>query len=86
MDYIGLANHLTDALTLYAASDELQELHDGLQNISSELPVLEERYQRLLQYFGDLGVKQIKAFVTGALPNLEADAAVVHAAVTALKD
>lgn len=86
VDYIGLANHLTDALTLYAASDELQELHDGLQNITSELPVLEERYQRLLQHLAELGVKQIKAFVTGALPNLEADAAVVHAVVTALKD
>ena len=86
VDYIGLANHLTDALTLYAASDELQELHDGLQNITSELPVLEERYQRLLQHFAELGVKQLKAFVTGELPNQEADAAVVHAAVTALKD
>lgn len=86
VDYIGLSNHLTDALTLYAASDEVQELHDGLQNISSELPVLEERYQRLLQHFIGLGVKQIKAFVTGALPDMQADAAVVHAAVTALKD
>jgi type I restriction enzyme R subunit len=63
VDYIGLANHLTDALTLYAASDELQELHDGMKNIASELPVLEERYQRLLQHFAALGIKQIKAFV-----------------------
>ncbi len=86
VDYIGLANHLTDALTLYAASDELQELHDGMQSITSELPVLEERYQRLLQHFTALGVKDIKAFVTGKLPNLEADAAVVHEAVKALKD
>ena len=86
VDYIGLANHLTDALTLYAASDELQELHDGLQNITSELPILEERYQRLLQHFTELGVKQIKEFVTGALTNLDADALVVHAAVKALKD
>lgn len=86
VDYIGLANHLTDALTLYAASDELQELHDGMQNITSELPVLEERYQRLLQHFTALGVKNIKAFVTGALPDLDADAAVAHEAVKALKD
>ena len=86
VDYIGLANHLTDALTLYAASDELQELHDGLQNIASELPVLEERYQRLLQQFSALGVKNIRAFVNGELPNLDADAAVVHEAVKALKD
>lgn len=86
VDYIGLSNHLTDALTLYAASDELQELHDGMQSITSELPVLEERYQRLLQQFVALGVKNIKAFVTGALSNLDEDAAAVHQAVKALKD
>lgn len=86
VDYIGLANHLTDALTLYAASDELQELHDGMKNIASELPVLEERYQRLLQYFTALGIKQIRAFVNGELPNLDAETAVVHKAVKVLKD
>ena len=86
VDYIGLANHLTEALTIYAASDELQELQSGLQNISTELPVLQERYQRLLQHFESLGVKQLKQFVNGELPGLDADAAVVHAAVTALKN
>ena len=86
VDYIGLANHLTDALTLYAASDELQELNDGMKNIASELPVLEERYQRLLQHFAALGIKQIRAFVTGELPSLDSEAAVVHEAVKALKD
>ncbi|NMG32128.1 HsdR family type I site-specific deoxyribonuclease [Aromatoleum evansii] len=86
VDYIGLANHLTEALTLYAASDELQELNDGMKNIASELPVLEERYQRLLQHFAALGVKSIKPFVNGELPDLESDAAVVHVAVKALRD
>jgi type I site-specific restriction-modification system R (restriction) subunit len=55
VDYIGLANHLTEALTIYAATDELQELKAGLQDISSELPILDERYQRLLQHFDALG-------------------------------
>lgn len=86
VDYIGLANHLTEALSLYAAADELQELRDGMKSITSELPVLEERYQRLLQHFDALGVKHFKAFVTGSLPTLDADAAVVHEAVKALKD
>lgn len=86
VDYIGLANHLTEALTLYAASDELQELADGMKNIASELPVLEERYQRLLQHFRALDVKHIAAFVNGTLPDLDAEAAVVHQAVKALKD
>jgi len=86
VDYIGLANHLTEALTLYTAADELQELHDGLKNISTELPVLDERYQRLLQHFDALGVRQIEPFVNGRLPDTAADAAVVHAAVRALQD
>ena len=86
VDYIGLANHLTEALTLYTATDELQELHDGLKNISTELPVLDERYHRLLQLFEALGVKQIAAFVNGQLGDAATEAAVVHAAVKALKD
>ena len=53
VDYIGLANHLTAALTLYAAADEQEELAQGLKSITSEIPVLEERYQRLLQLFAD---------------------------------
>ena len=86
VDYIGLANHLTEALTLYTAADELQELHDGLKNISTELPVLEERLQRLLQHFEARGVDHINAFVFGQLPDLRTEAAVVHVAVKALED
>lgn len=86
VDYIGLANHLTEALTLYTATDELQELHDGLKSITTELPVLEERYQRLLQHFTALGVGDIEAFATGRLGQAQQDAAMVHAAVKALAD
>ena len=86
VDYIGLANHLAEALTLYTASDELQELNDGLKNINTELPVLDERYQRLLQQFDALGVKGIRAFVSGETRDAAVDAEVVHAAVKALAD
>jgi type I restriction enzyme R subunit len=86
VDYIGLANHLTEALTLYTATDEQEELAQGSKNISFEVPILEERYQRLLQLFKENGVKNIANFVQGKLPHIEQDAAVVHAAVTLLKD
>src|SRR5690606_121018 len=33
VDYIGLTENLTDALTLYAAADETQELAQGLKSI-----------------------------------------------------
>ena len=47
VDYIGLANHLTEALSIYADEDA-QDIQQGLKNLLSELPILEERYQRLL--------------------------------------
>ncbi|MDD5266864.1 MAG: HsdR family type I site-specific deoxyribonuclease [Methylococcales bacterium] len=86
VDYIGLTENLTDALTLYAAADEQQELAQGLKNITSEMPVLEERYQRLLQLFAGHKVAKVREFVEGKLANVEEDAAVVHEAVKLLKD
>ncbi|RDB42648.1 type I restriction endonuclease subunit R [Halomonas sp. DQ26W] len=86
VDYIGLTHHLTDALTLYATTDEQQELASGLKNISSEVPVLQERYQRLLQLFASRKVSQLSEFVEGQLATVEEDAAVVHEAVKVLKD
>ncbi len=84
VDYIGLTENLTDALTLYAAADEQQELTLGLKSIASEMPVLEERYQRLLQLFAT--VPHLREYTEGTLPTPEADAAVIHAAVKLLKD
>ncbi|SFD91215.1 type I restriction enzyme, R subunit [Thiohalospira halophila DSM 15071] len=86
VDYIGLTHKLTEALTLYAATDEQQELAEGLKNITSEVPVLQERYQRLLQLFSEHKVRQIQDFAEGKLSDVEADAAVVHEAVRLLKD
>ncbi|GAB4356275.1 MAG: HsdR family type I site-specific deoxyribonuclease [Methylohalobius crimeensis] len=86
VDYIGLTNKLTEALTLYAATDEQQELAEGLKSITSEVPVLQERYQRLLQLFSGNKVPKVQDFVEGKLPDVQADAAVVHEAVNLLKD
>jgi type I restriction enzyme R subunit len=57
-----------------------------LQDSLSELPILEERYQRLLQHFRGVGVTGIEAFIKGTLGSAEAEVAVVHAAVGALKE
>jgi len=84
VDYIGLANHLTDALKIYA-SEDMADLQAGLKNITSELPVLEERYRRLLQHFQGLGVHGIEAFLTGALLGPEEEVRVVHKSVDALE-
>jgi type I restriction enzyme R subunit len=85
VDYIGLANHLTQALAIYAEEDA-QDLQNGLKNILSETPILEERYQRLLQHFRSLGIGDIEAFVKGNLKSPAEEVTVVHASVSALKD
>ena len=85
VDYIGLANHLGAALSIYA-TEAAQDIQLGLKSMLSELPILEERYQRLLHHFRAAGVADIEAFVTGRLPTPEADVAVVHRAVGAMKD
>ena len=85
VDYIGLANHLTEALAIYSEEDA-QDLHNGFKNVASELPILEERYQRLVQHFRSLGVREIEAFIRGTLGSPDAEVTVIHAAVGALKD
>jgi type I restriction enzyme R subunit len=85
VDYIGLANHLHDALSIYSREDAA-DIQQGLADIRSELPILEERYQRLLQHFMALGIAEIEAFVHGELASPEADVAVVHACVDAVGD
>jgi len=85
VDYIGLANHLTLALSIYSEEDA-QDIQEGLRNILSEMPILEERYQRLLQHFRSAGVTDIEGFIKGTLADSDAEVAVIHAAVAALKD
>ena len=60
-------------------------LKEGLER-GGELPILEERYQRLLQHFRSAGVAEIEAFVKGDLGTPQAEVAVIHAAVGAMKD
>ena len=43
VDYIGLTDHLKEALSIYAADDQ-QDLHDSLKDVASEVPVLESQY------------------------------------------
>ena len=85
VDYIGLANHLTEALAVYAQEDAA-DIQQGLKNLLTELPILEERYQRLLQHFRAAGVTEIEDFLRGTLTTPPAEVAVVHAAVGAMKD
>lgn len=62
VDYVGLSNHLKDALSIYAADDQ-EEILASFKNVDAELPVLEARYQRLINLFVDAGITRMKDFV-----------------------
>src|SRR3546814_15737622 len=46
VDYIGLANHLGDALSIYSAEDQ-GDLRQGLKDSLSELPILRSEERRV---------------------------------------
>ncbi len=62
VDYIGLTDHLKSALSIYGADDQ-KDLNDGLKDITTEIPILESRYRRLIQLFEDQGVADIEPWV-----------------------
>lgn len=64
VDYYGVSNHLKDALNIWGAEDEedIKELLEYFRDINKEIPVLEARYNRLIQLFEDRGIKKFKAF------------------------
>lgn len=65
VDYFGVANHLKEALAIYSEDDEkeLKEFLEYFRDINKEIPVLEARYNRLLQLFSDNGIDKIEDFV-----------------------
>jgi type I restriction enzyme R subunit len=83
VDYIGLANHLAEALSIYAAAAP-EDLAEGLKSVASELPILEERYRRLIQHFQALKVDGVEPFVHGELMPSE-EVRTIHEAVNALE-
>ena len=62
VDYIGLSHNLKEALSIYSEEDQ-DDILNQLKNLNTEIPILEERYQRLLQLFKDKKINKIELFV-----------------------
>jgi len=64
VDYYGVSNNLKDALNIWGAEDEedIKELLAYFKDIDQEIPVLEARYNRMIQLFQDRGIKDFKKF------------------------
>lgn len=65
VDYFGVTKHLSDALAIYTDKDKssLNEFMEVFRDINKEIPVLEARYKRLIDLFGDYDLKEIKSFL-----------------------
>ncbi len=85
VDYIGLANRLKDALSLYATDDQ-KDIEDTLKDIASEVPVLEERYRRLVSLFKDDGVADIEGFVQQTITDPSRTHDILEQAVELMED
>lgn len=84
VDYIGLANHLKEALSIYAR-DDAELIEAGLGDVAEEIPILETRYKRLLTLFDERGVERIREWVEQKTRPSE-DPAIMELAVQALED
>lgn len=85
VDYIGLANHLKYALSIYSEDDQADILGQ-LKNINTEIPILEERYRRLLHLFTDKGVSAIEDFVTQQIKDPAQEYQTLEQAVDLMED
>ena len=85
VDYIGLTDHLKEALSIYAADDQ-EDLKEGLKDITSEIPVLEARYRRLLQLFQDQGVAEIEPWVKQEITDPQRTYDILEQAIEGMKD
>ena len=85
IDYIGLSNHLKQALSIYGSEDQ-DDLEGSLQNISVELPVLKDRYRRLINLFEDNKVKKIEAFVEQIISDTTEEFATLEKAIECMED
>ena len=63
VDYIGVTQHLTDALAAYSAED----VQGALVSLRDELPVLDERHRRVLDIFHSRGITDIAANIDACI-------------------
>jgi len=85
VDYIGLTENLQEALSLYSGEDQ-RDILDTFKSVESEMPVLQSRYNQLIQLFQDKKVEQIEDLVQQKLNNDIERYKVTEAAIRELED
>ena len=75
VDYYGVSNNLKEALNIWGAEDEedIKELLAYFRDINKEIPVLEARYNRMIQLFEDRGIIDFKKFAEQKMTDKEVE-------------
>lgn len=76
VDYVGLAHHLKEALEIYGGDAE--DILESLRSLESEVPILEQRYQRLISYFEGADIADIADFVNQKINDVKEEYAVLE--------
>ena len=85
VDYIGLTENLKEALSLYSGEDQ-QDILDTFKSVESEMPVLQSRFNQLIQLFQDEGITDIHGLVKQELDTDRQRYEVMEAAIQTLED
>ena len=85
VDYIGLANNLRDALSIYGG-DAFDEVMQGVKDIETEVPILESRYRRLLQLFKDNKLMYFEEFLNQKIKDKLEEYNVLETAIYLMED
>ena len=85
VDYIGIGNHLRDALEIYASEDR-EDIVNAMKDLSTEIPVLQDRYQRLVNLFRDNGVARIEDYVQFKMKDRNKQFEILEQAVELMED
>jgi len=83
VDYIGIAAHLKEALSIYG-SDETADVLGAMKDISTELPVLKDRVERVINLFKKQGIEDITDYVNYKIDDIKKEYAVLEQCVELL--
>ena len=91
VDYFGITKDLTRALGIYAdeledAKEELKELGEYFKSANEEIPELEGRFRKILQFFADNGIRDVEGYLAQTLADGEADRKVVEDVIALVED
>ena len=85
IDYVGLTHHLKEAMSIYAA-DDAEDLKNSLQDIESEIPILESRFRRLVLQFKELGIADMEPWVKQEITNPSRAYEILERAIEVMED